>query len=260
MTPGQLVKAVSIALDVPEETVVQHDRNLVTAGLRTKGGRGPSAPKVTPLDAARLLVATLGSVRTKDSVETVRKFEETKHLPPKKSDLPILQDLVVAWRARGEATEMHENLLREGKFFSDPAITALPLVHSFVQALEALLVEASAPLSNLDDFLRRFAPMAVSCEVPRMLAHIGRVGELGSARYVIPVRTATEQPSSENEPVYKFFLHRFGIKQDRVISGTAIMLLGMAFRGDGLPFKTPKAAMDALLGTKKAPAKSKKGA
>ena len=66
MTPGQLVKAVSIALDVPEETVVQHDRNLVVAGLRTTGARGINAPPVTYQDAARLFVATLASIRTKD--------------------------------------------------------------------------------------------------------------------------------------------------------------------------------------------------
>src|SRR5215510_6378080 len=81
MTAGQCVKAISIALEVPEETVVQHDRNLVVAGLRTKGGRGRSAPEVTPLDAARLLAATLGSIRAKDSVETVEAFERAQFDP-----------------------------------------------------------------------------------------------------------------------------------------------------------------------------------
>jgi hypothetical protein len=82
MTPGQLVKAVAIALDVPEETVTQHDRNLVVAGLRTKGGRGRSAPAVTPMDAARLFVATLASIRIRDSAEVVRSFENTEFSPP----------------------------------------------------------------------------------------------------------------------------------------------------------------------------------
>src|ERR1035437_2530914 len=81
LTPGQLVNAVAIALNVPVETIVQHDRNLVVAGLRTKGGRGHSAPKVTPLDAARLVTAVLGSVRIVDSVATVRLFEQTVRVP-----------------------------------------------------------------------------------------------------------------------------------------------------------------------------------
>ena len=67
MTPGQLVKAVAIALDIPEETVTQHDRNLVVAGLRTTGARGRNAPDVTSLDAARLMVASLAAIRVEDS-------------------------------------------------------------------------------------------------------------------------------------------------------------------------------------------------
>ena len=75
MTPGQLVKAMSIALNTPLETVTQHDRNLAIAGLRTTGARGRNAPHVTTLDAARLLAAILGSIRTMDSVVTVEGLE-----------------------------------------------------------------------------------------------------------------------------------------------------------------------------------------
>jgi hypothetical protein len=39
-TPGKLVRAVADMLGAPEATVIQHDRNLVAAGLRSKGGRG----------------------------------------------------------------------------------------------------------------------------------------------------------------------------------------------------------------------------
>lgn len=60
-----------------------HDRNLAVAGLRTKGGRGTSAAKVTPLDAARLFVALLASMKVKDSVEKVQAFEQLKFEPPK---------------------------------------------------------------------------------------------------------------------------------------------------------------------------------
>ena len=75
MTPGQLVQAMSIALNTPLETVTQHDRNLAVAGLRTTGARGRNAPHVTTLDAARLLAAILGSIRTMDSVVTVKGLE-----------------------------------------------------------------------------------------------------------------------------------------------------------------------------------------
>jgi hypothetical protein len=60
-TPGQLVKCIAEALSIPEPTVIQYDRLLAENGLRSKGGRGTSAAKVTPVDAANLLIAILGS-------------------------------------------------------------------------------------------------------------------------------------------------------------------------------------------------------
>lgn len=58
-TPGELVKVIAEVLGVPEPTVVVHDRNLVIAGLRTKGGRGRSAASVTTADGTNVLFATL---------------------------------------------------------------------------------------------------------------------------------------------------------------------------------------------------------
>src|SRR6516164_7491190 len=116
MTPGQLVTAVSIAMDVPLETVTQHDRNLAIAGLRTMGARGVNAPHVTTLDAARLVVATLASVRTKDSVETVLKFESINF----DSGNPGKRSLLI------------------------PGLADLPDRHNFVEALASLIERASA--------------------------------------------------------------------------------------------------------------------
>lgn len=60
-TPGQLVECIATALNLPHPTVVQYDRLLAENGLRSKGGRGPSAAQVTAKDAANLLLAILGS-------------------------------------------------------------------------------------------------------------------------------------------------------------------------------------------------------
>lgn len=60
-TPGQLVQAMAVVLGIPSVTVSQYDRQLAEAGLRTKGGRGNSAAKITTLDAANLLITILGS-------------------------------------------------------------------------------------------------------------------------------------------------------------------------------------------------------
>ena len=107
MTPGQLVKAVAIALDVPEETVVQHDRNLAVAGLRTTGGRGRSAPEVTHRDAARLVASILGSVKVKDSASVVERLDQARVSTETKKRLPF------------------------------PRFVELPENHSFIDALTA---------------------------------------------------------------------------------------------------------------------------
>jgi hypothetical protein len=77
-SPGQFVRKFSQLLSIPEATIVLHDRNLVVAGLRSKSGRGNSAARVTARDAAHLLVAVLGSSLVKDSVETVRRYKQTR--------------------------------------------------------------------------------------------------------------------------------------------------------------------------------------
>jgi hypothetical protein len=118
-SPGELVNVLASMLGVPEVTVTQHDRNLVAAGLRTKGGRGRSAAKVTPRDAAHLLIAVMGSELIKDSTIAVRRYQETRvHNRQPKED---------GWAD-----------------FALPELAALPRDHSFVDALTALISAAAA--------------------------------------------------------------------------------------------------------------------
>jgi hypothetical protein len=244
MTPGQLAKAVSVALDVSEETVVQHDRNLVVAGLRTKGGRGRSAPKVTYQDAARLLTATLGSVRTKDSVSTVKAFERTRFVPP-----TSFAERLAETRARGitkpglELTPDDERKFSERKF-SDTAIMSLPKDHNFVEGLTALIRDARWPeqADQIDNHLRRFAEMRISCCAPFIDASITDRG--GTAGYM-----AIEAPRSEaqqrayakrsrerrDEEGYKMYLGSTGIYQMRHVYGIALIILGISFYKDEVP-------------------------
>src|SRR5690349_20637016 len=106
----------AIALDVPQVSVFVHDRNLAVAGLRTKGGRGSSAAKVTPRDAARLFVAVFTSAKAKDSAETVQAFERltwSNSYMFRPNDVSYAPAISVPY---------------------DPAISSLPLDHSFVDA------------------------------------------------------------------------------------------------------------------------------
>jgi hypothetical protein len=248
MTPAQLVKAVSLALDVPEETVATHDRNLVIAGLRTTGARGRHAPDMTHRDAARLFVAVLGSVRVKDSVETVQAFERTVHDSPYRVLLEIFE------QERFQETPQEPPPV----WFSDPAFDVLPAGHNFVDAVASLISEASAPVGDLDRYLQRFGSIKINCDTFKTGVISGR----GYAYYRLkPAPASKAKPSQAYDQVeahHKRDARHYGMHQSRDVPGSAIMLLGKAFRDNGLPFETTEEALDALLGSKKAPAKSKK--
>jgi hypothetical protein len=237
MTPGQLVSAVSIALGVPHETVVVHDRNLSVAGLRTKGARGRNAPAVTPLDAARLVTAILGSARVADSVETVRAFARVTF-----ADTIFTGSQVLA----GER-EKYER--EKSSMF---AIMGLPQKHNFTEGLAGLIRGAGGPLQseNPELLLRQFAPWKVECQAPG-------TSFLGPLRYERILSRAEEREfvASINdytvgEEYYKnYYRLYFGICQTRTVNGPGIVLLGQAFRENGLPFRTTQEAIADLIQT-----------
>ena len=100
MTPGAFVETLSEALGLPRKSVAVIDRVLAKAGLRSLGGRGPSAAQVTPRDAARLLIATMASpvLTHADKVmgiwQRVVSIGIPKRLPPPFDWLPECGQLV----------------------------------------------------------------------------------------------------------------------------------------------------------------------
>ena len=245
MTPGQLVKAVSLALNVPEETVVQHDRNLVLAGLRTKGGRGRSAPEVTPRDAARLLVATLASIKIRNSDGVVLAFEKTEFSAPM-SDA----DFVAQYPQAGPLPKFFEEVVHSTEKFSDPAVMGLGPRHNFVEAIASLIAEASGPINDREQYLERFAPIWISCEWPSASASISHWGFKGSrAAYSLPFKASLNKSGQgrDETPLSARYAARYGVTQRREATGTTLILLGRAFRENGLYFKTTKDAVADLL-------------
>ena len=117
--PPELVKAVSLATGLPLATVTDLDRRLVTRGLRSKGGRGPNAAKVTPLDAARLLTAVLASPQSNAAAEAVMRYEHTQP----------------------DADRSNKGLF--GKIGLDD-LAGLPPGHGFVGGLAALITSAAS--------------------------------------------------------------------------------------------------------------------
>lgn len=75
-TPGQLKAKVAELFRLPANAVDYPWRVLREAGLVSKGGRGPSAAKVTPRDAALLLIAVAGPLPASDVVSAVRRYAD----------------------------------------------------------------------------------------------------------------------------------------------------------------------------------------
>ena len=79
-TPGMLVQVMADTLGISAPTVTQYDRVLSENGLRSKGGRGTSAAKVTAKDAANLLIALMASPvqggPMRDAADTCRIYGE----------------------------------------------------------------------------------------------------------------------------------------------------------------------------------------
>ena len=117
LTPAGLVDALGILTGVARATVVDIDRKLVAAGLRTKGGRGLSAPRMTALDSAHLMTALLAVRQANQSAAAVQRYR---------------------------ATEADANRSTEG-FYTATGLgdLALPDRHSFVDALAALVHSAA---------------------------------------------------------------------------------------------------------------------
>jgi hypothetical protein len=169
-----------------------------------------------------------------------------------------VDEIMADWlRTRGE--ELPAELKRIP--FSDPAIDGLPPTHSFIEGIAALISDASAPIEDLDQYLQRFALIFIEFGGKLLpgIARIGNWSQQGPVYYEPAWRKAsTEEPEPEQPevPRHQRYARYYGINQQRDIYGSAIMLLGKAFRDNGLPFDTTKDALDALLGLK--PAKSKK--
>jgi hypothetical protein len=117
-TPPELMQTVSEATGVTLATVVDMDRRLVKAKLRTKGGRGLNAARMTALDAARLLTAVLASPQSNAAAEAVLRYEHT----------------------RPDRDRSNKALF--GNIGLDD-LEALPAGHGFVEGLAALITSAS---------------------------------------------------------------------------------------------------------------------
>jgi hypothetical protein len=214
-TPGELVDAIANALGIPQATITQYDRVLAENGLRSKGGRGTSAAKVTAGDAANLLIAVLGSplsgASIKDAARTCRKY----------ASLPISERVV--WR---------ENFPRFGLL----TLAKLPGRHLFHEGLSALIEGASKgeffkiPVPKQKPITGADRMLGIQLDGPRPWAQIfadGSIGEgdrLRQARFIYYNLDDIKTRQGGSQQLNDFF-------QSRHISFKTIRTLGELLSG-----------------------------
>lgn len=149
-SPGELVQVIANAVDMAEAAVTNIDRQLAIAGLRSKSGRGISAARVTSRDAAVILTAILAGGPAKDAAISVKRYGETRALVGPANSAPFA----------GAGL---------------PELEALPIAHSFVDALAAL-IDASGPHGTGPDVGAPPAMLEISALSPGTLGEIRIAG------------------------------------------------------------------------------------
>ena len=81
MKSAAFIQMMAQSLTLPESTGTDYARRLKEAGLLSTGARGVNAPEMTPLDAARFLIAVLTTPSPAQCVERVRRFGQIKYSP-----------------------------------------------------------------------------------------------------------------------------------------------------------------------------------
>ena len=126
-TPGQVTKLIADSFAVPHKTITKIDRALVEAGFRRTGGRGPGSMHFTPIEVAKLLTAiaaapVAGAFVKSSAVSCMNYFDLPLHHMENGDD-------AAPW------------------FGGDcpiPQLAALPVRHTFGEALIALIESAIA--------------------------------------------------------------------------------------------------------------------
>jgi hypothetical protein len=175
-TAPELMQAVSEATGLPMATVVDMDRRLVKARLRPVGGRGLSAVKLGPLDAARLLTAVLGSPQSNRAAEAVLRYTQT----------------------RPDKTRSSEGLFGAGKIDD---LTGLALRHGFVEGLATLITSvATGSLASMIAAMDEDSPLRIEVFAFTRATH-GRIRISGLRRGA--VANVEYVPASTERPVAK---------------------------------------------------------
>jgi hypothetical protein len=143
--PNQLVETLAGVLDVPVQTVAQHDRILVLSGHRKSGGRGRSAARLTPADAANLIIAVVGAPVSGPTVrDSAKNFERYAWLP-------AVENAVVREPAKWSSELGILQHLHEGHAFRDALAALITAFGPTLKTPDVFRQAAEDPFKSISD-------------------------------------------------------------------------------------------------------------
>jgi hypothetical protein len=225
VTSIELADVVADALGIARESAQLHLKTIRAAGQISFKGYGRAAADMTSLDAARLVIAAVGSTFAKDSMEVLKRFA---HLGPAGTKKPLITlERFLSDRIAELPMEVQpEQRLRElGRSFGSRRLaqTALQLYE---------------PIGTETDGLPRFA-------VVRWLEQKGhsKLRVFGpAARSVAPRRRSENAPEGEDDGGAAEFHDVLGqytehrLFQIRAVRRTALIEIGAALKTSPVPY------------------------
>ena len=200
MKASEFNQQIAAACTTPLKTVTVYTRLLKEAGLITSGKGGRAAPDMTPLDAARVLIAILTTSSPSQCVERVRRFGPIPYAPSYKKQI------------RGYKVMEPEDFfgMFEGETLED--------VLAFMFALPAKIgIEESAVWFHKNPFHLRVVDFFILAELFRWIKDGDEiVGEL-----CIPFKGQFKAPEG-------FTPISGGVRTERSISNSVFMIVGIA--------------------------------
>lgn len=220
--PSELRQIIADVLDMPIATLISFDRLLSEAGLRSKAGKGRGAAKMKPRDSAHLLTAIMASPQVRDAVQSVERYA---------------------------ATRLHKTTSTPGAYAGCGILEfeSLPKEHSFLDALEALIVWIACGASRASggpaNPLGAGVPIIeVMATTPSTIGDI-RISGIGSSvlavRYTLPSPWADGAAGKEKikelgklKAIIRERAARSDLEQFRRITGRTLFQVGEVLAND----------------------------
>ncbi|NRB17241.1 MAG: hypothetical protein HRU33_06595 [Rhodobacteraceae bacterium] len=207
MKSAEFNEMIASSLTRPVKTITVYARLLKEAGMLTTGGRGRYAPDMTPMDAARMVIANLTTDSPSQCVERVQRFGKIKYSPGFRKTI------------RGYETiqpELFETML-EGETLEE--------VLAYIFSLPTVMgIEESCKWYAENEFHLRVYDFEVLAE---LFMDQWANGEIVGVK-VVPFKGKTMERTSDGfRPVKGYTPIKGGVRTERLIASPSFLQIGL---------------------------------